>query len=155
LLTLEFKLRPGVKFHDGSDFTLTDVLFSVERVPKVPNSPASYANDVKDIVEAKAVDPLTVRFRSKNPNPVAPEPAGRIYIVSKKVAERPQHRTSTAEGSHWHRSLQVRSSGPGGSSGSCSETRIMGCEALLQRVTLKFISNDRPALPPCCQGALT
>ena len=40
--TWEFKLRPGVKFHDGSDFTAEDVVFTYERVPKVPNSPGPY-----------------------------------------------------------------------------------------------------------------
>src|SRR3546814_14760562 len=33
-----FKLRPNVKFADGSPFTAEDVLFTYARVPKVPNS---------------------------------------------------------------------------------------------------------------------
>ena len=42
-LEWEFKLRKGVKFHNGQDFTAEDVIATFKRVPNVPNSPASFA----------------------------------------------------------------------------------------------------------------
>ncbi len=40
----EFRLRPGVKFHDGSDFTAADVAFTIARVAGLPNNPNPYTN---------------------------------------------------------------------------------------------------------------
>ena len=37
---VRFTLRQGVKFHDGSPLTVDDVVFTFNRVPNVPKSPA-------------------------------------------------------------------------------------------------------------------
>src|SRR5690606_7932538 len=37
-----FKLRPGVKFSDGTPLTAEDVVFTYDRIPKVPNSPSPF-----------------------------------------------------------------------------------------------------------------
>lgn len=34
--TWEFKLREGVKFHDGTEFTAEDVVFSINRIQRFP-----------------------------------------------------------------------------------------------------------------------
>lgn len=85
--TWEFKLRPGVKFHDGSPLTPDDVIFSIDRADKVPNSPGSFGAYTKDIVEMKAVDDLTLRIRTKAPQPILPDYLAQIAIMSKKAAQ--------------------------------------------------------------------
>jgi peptide/nickel transport system substrate-binding protein len=85
-LTWEFKLRPDVKFHDGSPFTAEDVAFSIERIPTIKDSPGSFAVYTKAITHITIVDPLTIRFKTASPYPLLPAEMGTFAIVSKKAA---------------------------------------------------------------------
>jgi peptide/nickel transport system substrate-binding protein len=85
-LTWEFKLRKGVKFHDGSDFTAQDVVFTLERIPNVPNSPSPFTTYTKQITEAVVVDPLTLRLKTAAPYPQMPNDMSTVMIVSARAA---------------------------------------------------------------------
>ncbi|MEG1833069.1 MAG: ABC transporter substrate-binding protein [Burkholderiaceae bacterium] len=85
--TWEIKLRKGVKWHDGSDFTADDVIATLNRIPKVPNSPASFVTYTKPIVSATAVDAHTLRLKTERPHPLAPNDLVSIHIVPKKIAD--------------------------------------------------------------------
>lgn len=83
----EFKLRPGVLFHNGSALTAADVVFTLDRAPNVPNSPSSYRQYTKAIVAAEAVDDLTVRIRTKGPAPTLPVDLSQVAVISRSAAE--------------------------------------------------------------------
>lgn len=85
-LNWEFKLRRGVKWHDGSEFTAEDALFSFDRVPKVPNSPSSFSTYVRPIKTAKAVDTYTLLLTTEKPHALLPNDLTTVSIVSKKAA---------------------------------------------------------------------
>jgi peptide/nickel transport system substrate-binding protein len=85
-LTWEFRLRKGVRFHDGGDFTAADVVFTLDRIPNVPNSPSPFTTYTKQITEKIVVDPYTVRLKSATPYPLMPTDMGTILIVSAKAA---------------------------------------------------------------------
>ena len=86
-LTWEFKLRRGVRFHDGGEFTAQDVVFSLDRVPNVPNSPSSFATYSKQIAEKIVVDPYTIRFKTATPYPLMPNDMSTIFIISARAAK--------------------------------------------------------------------
>ncbi len=83
--TWEFKLRPGVKWHDGSPFTADDVVFTFERAPTVPNSPSGFGLYTKGKT-VKKVDDLTVHITTETPYPLMPNDVATVLIISKKVA---------------------------------------------------------------------
>jgi len=85
--TWEFKLRKGVKFHDGSEFTADDVIATFKRVPNVPNSPSSLAIYTRPIKEATAPDKYTLRLRTEKPYPLLPNDLSGVQILPKKVAD--------------------------------------------------------------------
>lgn len=85
-LTWEFKLRKDVKFHNGAEFTATDVVFSLDRVPNVPNSPSPFTTYTKQITEKVVVDPYTLRLGSAVPYPQMPNDMSTLRIVSARAA---------------------------------------------------------------------
>lgn len=84
--TWEFQLRPNVTFHDGSPFTAEDVVFSIERIASIKDSPAPFTVYTKFITGMSIVDPMTVRFKTATPYPLLPNYLSAVYIVSKKAA---------------------------------------------------------------------
>jgi len=68
-LTITFHLRPGVKWHDGKDFTSRDVLYTY-RVTVDPKTPTAYSEDFKQVKKAEALDRYT--FRVSYDKPFAP-----------------------------------------------------------------------------------
>ena len=83
----QFDLRPGVLFHDGSPFTAADVAFSLERAPRVPNSPSSYAQYTKAVAGVEVVDDHTIRIHTKGPAPTLPVDLSQVAVISKRAAE--------------------------------------------------------------------
>ena len=87
-LTLEFKLREGVKFHDGSDLTAEDVAFTFNHYAD-PEAGARSQASVSWIDTVEAVDPMTVRIKSKTPFPSALEfVAGSLPVYPSDYVEK-------------------------------------------------------------------
>jgi peptide/nickel transport system substrate-binding protein len=82
-----FTLRQGVTFHDGTPFTADDVVFSLNRVPNIPNNPAPYTGALLGVSEVRKVDDHTVDIVTAGFVPMLPNQLAKLSIVSKRVAE--------------------------------------------------------------------
>jgi len=63
---IEFKLRHGIKWHDGKPFTAQDVLFTYELI-KSPETITPYASDFRVIKNVSVSDDYTVRVTYEKP----------------------------------------------------------------------------------------
>ena len=84
--TWEFRLRRGVRFHDGAELTAEDVVFSIERTFQVPNG--QYRTFTQRIVGKEVLDAHTLRLKTATPYAMVPYDLVSVFIVSRKAAAR-------------------------------------------------------------------
>jgi ABC-type transport system substrate-binding protein len=84
----QFKLRPGVTFHDGSPFNADAVVWNVEKVLKqdAPQFDASQvgvtASRMPTLVSARKIDDLTVELVTKEPDSFLPINLTNLFMAS-------------------------------------------------------------------------
>jgi peptide/nickel transport system substrate-binding protein len=86
-LTWEFRLREGVRFHDGTPLHAEDVAFSFARLPRVPNSPGSFVSTVRTVSNVEIVDERTLRITTSEPTPFLDAELTAILILSRRLHE--------------------------------------------------------------------
>jgi peptide/nickel transport system substrate-binding protein len=80
----DFKLRQGVRFHDGTPFTAADVVFSIERAQA---KTSDFRDRVDGIAAAEAIGDHTVRFTTAAPDPSLWLKLADVAIMSRAWAQ--------------------------------------------------------------------
>jgi ABC-type transport system substrate-binding protein len=81
-LTYAFKLRKGVKFHDGAEVTADDVVYSMERILALKKGAASLLGTMVSPGATKAVDKYTVQFSLTKPTAIFMAVMPEIHVVN-------------------------------------------------------------------------
>lgn len=82
---VRFKLREGVKFHDGAKFTADDVVFSIQRAMAPTSNYRAYTTGIKEV---RKVDDFTVDIELSAPNPVLFNQLTNVFIMNRAWAEK-------------------------------------------------------------------
>jgi peptide/nickel transport system substrate-binding protein len=85
--TWEFKLREGVKFHNGDTFSAEDVKFSFDRVLDPTTKSPQYGN-VRAVKEIRIIDDSTIHLVTDKPFPLLLERLVFFPIIPKKYFEK-------------------------------------------------------------------
>jgi len=88
--TWEFRLRRGVKLHDGSDFTAEDVAFTIDRPATLKGVGGQFSVFSRAVREKFVVDAHTIRLKTAAPYPNLPTDIAALPILSKRAAQNAQ-----------------------------------------------------------------
>jgi peptide/nickel transport system substrate-binding protein len=140
--TWEIKLRDA-KFQDGSAFTADDVLFTFDRIPKVPNSPSNFAAYTKPVASTEVVDPHTMRLHTKGVFPLLPTYLAQFFVVSRKATEgKGTEDFNSGKAAIGTGPFRFASFTPGDRVELERNDSYWGSKPVWQHITYRFVTND-------------
>jgi len=83
--TWTYRLRPGMKWSDGTPLTAEDVAYTLNRIIDGKYEKTNFGSYVESMVRAEVVDDLTVRVEVSRPSPVMDHLF--IFIIPKHIWE--------------------------------------------------------------------
>ena len=89
-LTYTFKLKPGIRFHDGSPMIADDVVWSIERILGIKKGAYGLFKDFVAPGSTKALDAGTVQFNLTKPYAVFTAILSELWVVNIKLVKRNQ-----------------------------------------------------------------
>lgn len=139
----EFRLRRGIKWHDGRDVTADDVVFTFVRAPNVPNSPGGFGGFLRAVARVEVIDPHTLRIHTKQPHPLLPLDLAPVAIIAR-------HAATGAGTEEFNSGRAAVGTGPYRLAAYRSGDRVelvrndgwWGGQEPWQRVTVRFLLND-------------
>jgi ABC-type transport system substrate-binding protein len=87
-LTYTFKLRRGAKFHDGTEITAEDVVYSTERILAMKKGAAALLSTMVAPGSAKAVDRHTVSFTLGKPSAIFMAVVPEVHVVNSALLKK-------------------------------------------------------------------
>src|SRR5439155_8510370 len=108
-LTYTFKLRPGAKFHDGTEITAEDVVWSTERIFQVKKGIASLLAGMLAPGSVKALDKQTVQFTLKSPTATFLAVVPEIHVLNARLVK------ANEKDGDWGQAWLAKSDGGSGS----------------------------------------
>jgi peptide/nickel transport system substrate-binding protein len=80
----EFKLRQGVRVHNGNPFNADDVVFSLDRARQPTSDMKGLLSSIETVSK---VDDHTVHIKTKGPNPLLPNYLTNLFMMDKEWSE--------------------------------------------------------------------
>jgi len=83
--TWVFRLRPDVWFHNGEPFNAAAVVATLGFLLGETGTGLFVASELRNVASTRAIDHLTVEFRTRLPDPILPKRVSIVYIVEPKA----------------------------------------------------------------------